>query len=206
MTYFIAGDRPLPPAVQSRIDANDGEVCANLYYLGKRGTLTTASGLKIAFLSGVAATVGGQLEASKENKLIYTEADIKALQAIKMPVNLAPGVDILLTHEWPSGIEKNSSVSSNIAPAFASDAIVRVTAATKPRYHFAAAEQKFYEREPYKNITGFGPPDERPAEHVTRFIGLGDALNNTRQRVQFGCRERPVYRAYMLILSYISSW
>ena len=171
MTYFITGDQPIPATVESHLEANDGEVCSNLYYLGKKGTQTTANGLKIAFLSGVEGNG-------------YTDDDVQSLKSTKMPITTPPGVDILLTHLWPSGIENGSKVIQT-APAAGSQAIASLAAALKPRYYFAAAEKTFCEREPYKNVTGFGPPDERPAEHVTRFIGLGDALNDSKQRVNF---------------------
>lgn len=183
ITYFITGNRPLPPTVASHIEANDGEVCANLYHLGNRGKLQTASKLEIAFLSGV--------EEGGDGVMTFTQADEEALRNTPMPAMSNPGVDILLTHQWAEGIERASD-NCKVTPAHASSAIARVTAALKPRYHFAAAEGKFMEREPYNNITGFGPPDERAAEHVTRFVGLGDALNADKQRVSLymGYHER----------------
>ncbi|KAJ8658670.1 hypothetical protein O0I10_005710 [Lichtheimia ornata] len=183
ITYFITGDRPLPPTVASHIEANDGEVCANLYHLGNRGKLQTASKLEIAFLSGV--------EEGGDGVMTFTQADEEALRNTPMPAMSNPGVDILLTHQWAEGIERASD-NCKVTPAHASSAIARVTAALKPRYHFAAAEGKFMEREPYNNITGFGPPDERAAEHVTRFVGLGDALNADKQRWFYAFSLQPL--------------
>ncbi|KEI41105.1 uncharacterized protein L969DRAFT_86349 [Mixia osmundae IAM 14324] len=34
-TYFSIGKTPLPASVQQRVDANQGEVCPNLFYLGQ---------------------------------------------------------------------------------------------------------------------------------------------------------------------------
>ncbi|KAG2217557.1 hypothetical protein INT45_006724, partial [Circinella minor] len=181
MTYFMIGDQPIPETIQSHIDANDGEVCANLYYLGKKGTLTTANGLKIAFLSGV-----------PDNG--FTEEDVQALKSTKMPITTPPGVDILVTHLWPNGIENGSEVCQN-PPTNGSTSMAQLAAALKPRYYFAAAEGTFCEREPYKNVTGFGPPDERPAEHVTRFIGLGNALNDTKQRWFYAFNMEPLAKS-----------
>lgn len=178
MTYFLNGKHPIPSIAASKIKNTDGEVCGNLYYLGKRGTLTTASGLKIAFLSG---SCNNDAEDDKSSDHRYTQDDVKALKNTPMPVSVPPGVDILLTYDWPKNVEKGSK--SNITPNATSEQIAEVAAALKPRYHFAASEGIFFEREPYKNVTGFGPPNERPAEHASRFIGIGRALNNEKQRV-----------------------
>ncbi|KAI9490653.1 CwfJ C-terminus 1-domain-containing protein-like protein [Zychaea mexicana] len=182
MTYFMTGDQPIPEAAQSRIDANDGEVCDNLYYLGKKGTLTTANGLKIAWLSGVPDNNG------------FTDEDVQALKMTKMPITAPAGVDILMTHLWPSGIE-NGSKAIQAAPANGSVTMAQLAAALKPRYYFAAAEGAFCEREPYKNVTGFGPPDERAVDHVTRFIGLGNFLNDTKQRWFYAFNMEPLIKS-----------
>lgn len=180
MTYFINGKNPIPSIAASKIRDNDGEVCGNLYYLGRRGLLTTASGLKIAFLSGT-STNGDDDQNDKSADHRYTQDDIKALKSTPMPMSAPPGVDILLTYDWPKDVEKGSK--SKITPSATSQQAAEVAAALKPRYHFAASEGIFFEREPYKNITGFGPPDERPADHASRFIGMGCALNDEKQRV-----------------------
>ncbi|KAI9278855.1 CwfJ C-terminus 1-domain-containing protein-like protein [Phascolomyces articulosus] len=111
-----------------------------------------------------------------------------------MPITTPPGVDILVTHLWPKGIEHGSKVCQN-PPNQGSEAMAQLAAALKPRYYFAAAEDIFCEREPYKNVTGFGPPDERPAEHATRFIGLGDALNSTKQRWFYAFNMEPLSKS-----------
>ncbi|KAI9487667.1 MAG: CwfJ C-terminus 1-domain-containing protein-like protein [Benjaminiella poitrasii] len=101
-----------------------------------------------------------------------------------MPATLPAGVDFLLTHEWPQNIcEFSNSPPISIDEDKSSICISELAAALKPRYHFAASQSKFYEREPYKNIlSGLAAPEERPADHATRFIGLGDVLNKEKQR------------------------
>lgn len=181
MTYFIIGDKPFPASVQKHIESTDGEVCSNLYYLGKQGILTTSEGLKIAFVSGSQPTT--ELAASA---VAYSKEDVQKLCLTKLPVTLPPGVDFLLSHEWPQDINELSSLplSEKVDPAKNSHYISELAAALKPRYHFAANQDVFYEREPYKNIvSGFGAQEERPAGHATRFIGLGDVLNKEKQRV-----------------------
>lgn len=170
---------------QERINSNDGEICENLYFLGKKGTMTTAQGLKIAFLSGIDDKHQAPDGVGSPAPSYYSKADIDTLKNTKMPLTAPAGVDVLLTTEWPKGIENNSAKapsSLNTADCF-SLAIAELALALKPRYHFADAANLFYEREPYKNTTGFGGSDERPASHVSRFIGLGKVLNKNKQRV-----------------------
>lgn len=178
MTYFIIGDTPFPPAIQQHIEATDGEVCSNLYYLGKQGVLTTSEGLKIAFVSGSQPN-------DDQNAVTYSKDDIQKLCLTKLPVSLPPGVDFLLSHEWPRDVNELSSLPVTIDQEKTSSFISELTAALKPRYHFAASQNLFYEREPFKNIvSGFGAAEERPAAHATRFIGLGQVLNKEKQRVR----------------------
>lgn len=178
-TYFIIGDKPFPPTIQKHIESTDGEVCTNLYYLGKQGVLTTSEGLKIAFVSG------DQPHEEEESApaVSYSQADIQKLCLTKFPVSLPPGVDFLLSHEWPENISQLSSLPTTADQSKNSVYISELAAALKPRYHFASYDNTFYEREPYKNIvSGFGAQEERPAAHATRFIGLGHVLNKEKQR------------------------
>lgn len=179
MTYFIIGDKPFPPTIQKHIESTDGEVCSNLYYLGKQGVLTTSEGLKIAFVSGDQPN-----EESEFAAVTYSKADIQKLCLTKLPVALPPGVDFLLSHEWPEDVNQLSSTPVTVDQSKSSVYISELAAALKPRYHFASYQNLFYEREPYRNIvSGFGAQEERPAAHATRFIGLGHVLNKEKQRV-----------------------
>ncbi|KAI8984334.1 CwfJ C-terminus 1-domain-containing protein-like protein [Mycotypha africana] len=153
MTYFNLGDKALPQPLQQRIEEADGEVCDNLYFLGK-----------------------------------------------KVPVTAPPGVDVLITYDWPkqvtdlsstdlTSIEINEDEKSSVH-------IAEVAAALKPRYHFAASQKKFYERQPYRNIvSGLAGKEERIASHVTRFIGLSDVLNNEKQRWFYAFNLIPLAKA-----------
>lgn len=178
MTYFIIGDKPFPASVQEHIAATDGQVCDNLYYLGKQGVLTTSEGLKIAFISG-------SFDETTSSPSQYTKSDVQKLCLTKLPVSLPPGVDFLVSYEWPKDICELSNLPAVQQDDSKSSALIsELAAALKPRYHFAASQSTFYEREPYKNIiSGFGASEEREAGHATRFIGLGDVLNKEKQRV-----------------------
>ncbi|KAG2230013.1 hypothetical protein INT48_003059, partial [Thamnidium elegans] len=192
MTYFIIGDTPFPATVQQHIEANDGEVCSNLYYLGKQGILTTSEGLKIAFISGAQET-----EDSAAAALVtYSKSDIQKLCLTKLPVTLPPGVDFLLSYEWPKDVNELSSLPITVNQDKTSVYISELAAALKPRYHFAASQSMFYEREPYRNIvSGFGAAEEREAGHATRFIGLGDVLNKEKQRWFYAFNLVPMSKA-----------
>ncbi|KAI7907479.1 CwfJ C-terminus 1-domain-containing protein-like protein [Cokeromyces recurvatus] len=114
-----------------------------------------------------------------------------------MPVTLPAGVDFLLTYEWPKSISELSSLSPiQINEDKSSIYISELAAALKPRYHFAASQSIFYEREPYKNIkSGLAATEERSAPHPTRFIGLGDVLNKEKQRWFYAFNLVPMSKA-----------
>ena len=79
-------------------------------------------------------------------------------------------VDILLTNEWPSNIFNNSNTPE--IGIDSSQRIAEIAANLMPRYHFAAANDVFWEREPYKNQDG----------SFTRFIGVANFMNSKKQR------------------------
>jgi len=85
-------------------------------------------------------------------------------------------VDMLLTYEWPSNITNNSqqAITLNINNTRGQNEIATLNMELSPRYHFAASENIFFEREPFKN----------QAEHHTRFIGLGSFGNSKKERVK----------------------
>jgi hypothetical protein len=80
-------------------------------------------------------------------------------------------VDILLTNDWPVGIE--SSAFKNLAEStpHVGRTLHKLNLALKPRYHFATSET-FFEREPY-HLDGM----------ITRFISLAPYGNQGKQRV-----------------------
>jgi hypothetical protein len=162
------------------MEATDGELCSNLYYLGKQGILSTSQGLRIAFLSGGSAT--------------YTDTDIDKLCKSSLPLG---GVDFLITYEWPQDISSAVTDDTKLSVP-----VSKVAAALKPRYHFAASQNQFFEREPFKNVvSGFGK-DEVPVDYVTRFIGLGDVLNTDKQRVSSIAKwmDTNIKHAFLVVL------
>lgn len=168
-TYFTLGDRPLPARVVDRIESDD-EVCPNLYFLGKRGTLKTAEGIRLV-------TLGGKLDgdSSKTNKYTptYTEPDARALYG-------AHSADILITNQWPRGIRTGSKVSlpEDSTPPEEVQCLADLTATLKPRYHVSSGDF-FWEREPFFHLPTEDEPDAKP---VTRFINVASYSKSAPQK------------------------
>lgn len=166
-TYFTLGTQPLPQAIQQRIDDNDGEVCENLFYLGKRSTLSTSEGVKIVAL-------GGRLDAgitgiSREQKLpFYSEQDAATLKG-------ANYADLLLTQEWPEGAVAGQEGLKSLA---------KLADGLRPRYHLICGGDKFVEREPYRNPKREKDSPDAP-ESITRLIALADYGNANKAKVSF---------------------
>lgn len=127
---------------QHYAETQDGDICTNLSYLGKRGLYTTTGGLKIAYLSGKAST----RDAGESNEWTYSKADVIAVRdscvASKGNMGDFRGIDILLTSQWPYGIREEVSDSSKLVSWLAN--------AIKPRYHFCGTNGEFYESPPYR--------------------------------------------------------
>lgn len=178
-TYFTIGDRPLPTRIVEKIETDD-EVCPNLYFLGKRGTLKTAEGIRISALGGrfesdesqskPASNVAGRFQST------YNEADARALFGTH-------SADILITNQWPKGIRIGSRVSvpedESLLPAEI-QGIADVCATLKPRYHFSASDHFFYEREPFFHMPTEDNPDAKP---LTRFISM--ASYDSKQKAMY---------------------
>jgi Protein similar to CwfJ C-terminus 1/Protein similar to CwfJ C-terminus 2 len=166
-TYFTLGQRALPDAVIQRVEANDGEVCTNLYYLNKRSTTTTSEGVRIVALGGLldAQIAAGE---SKDRFLpFHTESDARTLRG-------ANRADILLTMHWPASIREGSKIAlpEGATPPRSEQCIADLCVALRPRYHFSTSPEAFWEREPFVHLPTDAAPDSRP---VTRFISLASS-------------------------------
>ncbi|KAL4929346.1 CwfJ domain protein [Aspergillus undulatus] len=168
--YFTLGSKPLPARVIEQIEAND-EVCPNLYYLGKRGTLKTSEGIRIVALGG--NLVDASASGSKYHPS-YTESDARTLIG-------AHHADILLTHQWPKGIRNGSKVDlpENATPPQETQCIADLCSALKPRYHLSSTDGLFYEREPFFHLPTEDSPDAKP---LTRFISLASYSKISKQK------------------------
>jgi hypothetical protein len=179
-TYFALGTHELPPKVAFKIDTSTGELCQNLFYLGKRATTKTSEGIRIASL-------GGEYDASEPpttepQEAKYTENDAKSLKGAHL-------VDILVTSDWPDGVRKGSKVEfdPNKQPHQQS-CVADLALALKPRYHFSTSHDVFYEREPYFNVF----EEDLDTFRLTRFLSLAEMGNQKKQKWIYAFSLDPV--------------
>lgn len=173
-TYFSVGRYSIPTRVVEKIQADD-EVCPNLYFIGRRGTLKTSEGIRIATLGGELATEG-QSDPNINNRYHsrYTDSDARSLYGVH-------DTDILITYEWPKGVTGRSMVpipEGSTAPDGV-NCVADVCSTLKPRYHFSSKAGFFYEREPFFHIPTEDNPDVKP---LTRFINVASYAKATSQK------------------------
>lgn len=68
-------------------------------------------------------------------------------------------------------------------------AIAELAAAVRPRYHFAAGGQTFWEREPYRN--GMRENEGQGDMRVTRFLGVADWGNEAKAKALYAFSINP---------------
>lgn len=162
--YFSLGKRPLPPKILEKVENSNGEVCENLFFLGNRGSLNTAEGVRIVFLGGTLdkGIISAETDAAPKTTPVYTERDCAGL---KGAANTR--VDILVTNEWPAGVLAGSRLEAEAKDVEGRDCISDLVSRLKPKYHLVPSDGKFLEREPYLN----------GENQFTRFIALAEAGN-----------------------------
>ncbi|KAK6364794.1 uncharacterized protein PV06_06554 [Exophiala oligosperma] len=172
-TYFTVGDSAFPEAVKEKLEA-DEDLCSNLFYLGRKGTMTTAEGIKIVAL-------GGRLvhnDSAANQKLgkcdaLYLDTDARGLHG-------AHSAHILVTNQWPATITNGSRIE---CPAMldresGSRSISNLCQSLKPWYHFSSSPEAVYEREPFKHIIDYSSFEDAP---VTRFKSLPSVSAPTKE-------------------------
>uniref|UniRef100_A0A182LU95 Cwf19-like C-terminal domain-containing protein n=1 Tax=Anopheles culicifacies TaxID=139723 RepID=A0A182LU95_9DIPT len=156
---------------QHYADIEDGDICTNLSYLGKRGVYTTSGGLKIAYLSGLASSE----ELADGKEWSYGKADTIAVRdsclASKANMGDFRGIDILLTSQWPFGMQENVKDSSKLVSWLAN--------AVKPR-----------------NL----PDKNTQMELATRFVGLASFGNPEKKKHIYALNITPVEKMRVLEL------
>ena len=167
-TYFTVGDHPLPQRVIRKLESYD-EVCPNLFFLGRKGLLKTSEGVRIVTLGGRLideATTVGRYEAS------YTQDDARELRG-----NHA--ADILITNQWPLGIQNGSKNGLAGELPVGTQCISDLCSVLKPRYHFSSSPSAFFEREPFIQAAREDSPD---VQLLTRFYSLASFNNPAKQK------------------------
>lgn len=175
-TYFTVGSHPLPTKIVEQIETKD-EVCPNLFFLGRRGTLKTSEGIRITTLGGVLASDGDS--DGKLNKYYnrYTDSDARVLYGVH-------DTEILITKQWPKDIRKGSHVAlpDGVIEPEGIRCVADVCSTLKPRYHFSGDGDFFFEREPFFHLA-----DDESIEvnRITRFINLAPHSKTSKQKSMY---------------------
>lgn len=164
-------------------DKDGGDICDNVTYLGKKGTYNGSSGLTIAYLSGTESSDG------KSGEIHFSQQDVSSLLLPIATDNKFQGVDILITSQWPQGVDRygipvESIDGSNIGSRLISHLAINL----RPRYHFCGMEDVYYERQPYRNHKVLAEKDR----HVTRFIGLAKLSNTQKKKYLYAFSLTPL--------------
>ncbi|KAE9550509.1 hypothetical protein FO519_006283 [Halicephalobus sp. NKZ332] len=166
-TYILG---PCCPSTSQFFPEENAEFSPNLTYLGRKGILNTASGLTIAYLSGI------ETSGSSPRPFEFSEKNIDdLLLPVRSQVGFL-GVDILLTSVWPADVAKFSP-NTPMREITGSKLLSRLATGLKPRYHFSGLGCH-YERTPYRNHRVL----VEPAQHTTRFIGLSSVGNEEKEK------------------------
>jgi hypothetical protein len=156
-TYFSVGNNPLPQLIVEKLEIAD-EVCPNLIFLGRKGTMKTSEGIRIACLGGKMMVASASTDSSPLNKYSphYTLADARGLHG-------AHSVDILITNQFPQGILNGShtQISDNIRSIEGERCISDLCATLKPRYHFSSSPESWFKREPFAQPADYESTDHK---------------------------------------------
>lgn len=190
-TYFGIGNHLLPTRVTEKLAAS-GEVCTNLFFLGRKGTLKTSEGVKIVSLGGkLAESEGSQPTALGPFDANFTVNDARILHG-------AHTTDILLTNQWPKGVRSRSKLylPEDVEPPSDAQCISDLCAALKPRYHFSHSVT-YYSREPF-----FHPAaeDELEVTKITRFESLAPFNNERKEKSVFAFKLDPSTSSSTILL------
>lgn len=169
-TYFAMARGGMPARVAERLKDNAGELCPNLYFLGRRTTVKTSEGVRIVALGGVHANLPNDKEVLGEFMPVHTDNDVKILRG-------ANNADILVTSEWPAEIRTGSQAAYTGEDPVSQQGVAELCTRLKPRYHFSCSSG-FFEREPF-----FHTQDEDSVGYqITRFISLAPYGNPNKQK------------------------
>uniref|UniRef100_A0A2P2I4V1 CWF19-like protein 1 n=1 Tax=Hirondellea gigas TaxID=1518452 RepID=A0A2P2I4V1_9CRUS len=149
-------------------DLRGCELSENVIYLGPSGIYPSSSGLRIAYLSGRQDTPAGLAG--------YTNKKVEELEVEGKQQGI---IDILLTSQWPSLVTSYASKPAEGCDVEAAGCglVARLAHSLKPRYHFTAGLNTYYQRLPYRNHQIL---QEAP-QHVTRFLSLSAVGNSDKK-------------------------
>jgi Protein similar to CwfJ C-terminus 1/Protein similar to CwfJ C-terminus 2 len=187
-TYFSLRSHEFPEKVVFKLQSSSGELCPNLFFLGRKTTTKTSEGLKIVSLGGSFAP---DSELSKDEfSITYSESEVKSLRG-------ANSADILVTSEWPENITKGSKIElSPDSEAHSNSLVADLCTALKPKYHFSVSQSVFFEREPFFHRS----EESSDTFQITRFISLAPFGNKDKQKWIYAFSMYPTASDPMSIL------
>ncbi|CAL8106749.1 unnamed protein product [Calicophoron daubneyi] len=147
-----------------------------------KGIYTTTLGLRVVYISTPEdhSDANSSLPASLLSEALAAE-DIGFI-----------GVDLLLTYQWPSGVDRHLFVPlpEECVPCSktGSLSISNLAFLLRPRYHFSSGGGYYYERAPYRNHRVL----QEKASHVTRFIALSEVRNPHNRKYLYALQLTPI--------------
>ncbi|KAL5479933.1 hypothetical protein EMCRGX_G023536 [Ephydatia muelleri] len=189
-TYILGPTSSEQVPFYGGLSLDGGELCPNLTCLGQRGLFTSSSGLQIAYLSGGEYSSSQSKTSALSGK--FGDDDVEALLSMANGKDFL-GVDIFLTSDWPRGVENYTTLPPEVekVKGQGAEAISRLAARLRPRYHFCGKHRAFFERVPYRNHQVL----QGEQRHVTRFIALA----------QFGNPDKKHRHVYAFSISPLTS-
>ena len=151
------------------------ELIDGITYLGRKGILTTSSGIRIAYLSGKE-----NADDSSDDKTSFSLNDYESL--LMAHQSSSDIIDILITNQWPKYVfrytEGHNKEWELKTQEIGSTLVSKLCLLLTPRYHFVGGFNCFYERHPFRNHRVLA----ESARHVTRFIALADVANAAKDK------------------------
>ena len=172
-TYFTVGDSPFPENVKTKLES-DADLCPNLCYLGRKGTMTTTDGIRVVSLGGHLIQNEGTLtEKPGGCDPVYLDGETRGLYG-------AHSAHILITNQWPANIKNGSKIDfpDGVDGTSGVQSISNLCQALKPWYHFSSSPSGLWEREPFRHIVDYDSLEEAS---VTRFKGLPSVSAPTKE-------------------------
>jgi len=176
-TYFIDSSPLLIQGAPAGCAFGEG-----LHFLGGYG-VREIEGIRVAFLSGLFNEANyntAEVDFIGQN---YTSRAISELQRLCSTDPWSRGIDVLLTCEWPSGIERKIFDGGELPvdpdgsrPSWSASSvepIADLVMAIEPRYHMFGTADLFYQRVPFITPNG---------GHVSRCVGLGKVGSKEKHR------------------------
>ena len=149
--YFIGGNHEPWPALD---EAGPGWWSGAAYFLGRAGVADVA-GLRVAFLSGIhSPRITDVPDARRDTIRERTYYTATELRQVSRAGRAAGRVDLLLTHDWPSGIIEQDDGTSVGRPELRA-----LSELLRPRWHFCGHMH-------YRHAAAIGPTEVVCLDHI----------------------------------------